>query len=171
MCVYLLKMREYFRWENGYAYGTTLPQRELGDWLTAREELWGGLEDQSFSPIEIDGQRYDPFDSNAINEALETHHLLYSAGYGNKAKPHFFLARLENKIEHQAYRIYISSKEYARDLLAIYKSMVRAVQIFDIIFGTAFFLGFIHSDNFCMFMADHLIIQKNIGFGFSADQD
>jgi hypothetical protein len=118
MCVYLLKMREYFRWEKGYAFGKTLPQRELGDWLTAREGLWGKLEDKSFSPIEIDGRRYDPFDAQAINKTLTTRHLLYSAGYGNKAKPHFFLARLEKTIEQQGFRIYISAEEYARDLSA-----------------------------------------------------
>lgn len=118
MCVYLLKMREYFRWEKGYAYGKTLPQRELGDWLTAREELWGELEDRSFSPLEIDGRQHDPFDAKAINETLKTNRLIYSAGYGNKAKPHFFLARLERIIEHHGYRIHISGEEYARDLSA-----------------------------------------------------
>jgi hypothetical protein len=118
MCVYLLKMREYFRWEKGYAYGKALPHSKLGEWLTAREELWGRLEDKSFSPIEIAGRQHDPFDANAINAALKTHRLLYSAGYGNKAKPHFFLARLEKTIEHQGYRIYICAEEYARDLSA-----------------------------------------------------
>ena len=118
LCVYLLKMREYFRWEKGYAYGRTLPQKELGDWLTAREQLWSRLESKAFSPIDIDGRRYDPFDTNAINEALAAHRLLYSAGYGSKAKPHFFLARLEKRIEQQGYRIYIAAEEYARDLSA-----------------------------------------------------
>ena len=73
MCVYLLKMREYFRWEKNYAYGSTLPQKELGDWLTAREELWGRLEGKPFTPIEIDGRHHDPFDTGAINQALEAH--------------------------------------------------------------------------------------------------
>ena len=118
MCVYLLKMREYFRWEKDYAYGRTLPQKELGDWLIAREKLWETLEDKTFSPIEIDGRRLDPFDAQAVNETLKPHRLLYSAGYGNKAKPHFFLARLEKTIEHQGYRISISAEEYARDLSA-----------------------------------------------------
>ena len=86
--------------------------------LCAREELWGTLEDRSFSAIEIDGRRHDPFDANAVNEALGKHGLLYSAGYGNKAKSHFFLARLEKTIEQQGYRIYISAEEYARDLSA-----------------------------------------------------
>ena len=67
MCVYLLKMREYFRWEKGYGYGEALPNKDLSDWLSAREELWGSLEDTSFSPIAIDGREYDPFDADAID--------------------------------------------------------------------------------------------------------
>jgi hypothetical protein len=118
MCVYLLKMREYFRWEKGYGYGKALPNKDLSDWLSAREELWGSLEDASFSPIAIDGREYDPFDADAINAALKSHRLLYSAGYGNKAKPHFFLARLEKTIEEEGYRIHVSAEEYARDLSA-----------------------------------------------------
>ncbi len=118
MCVYLLKMREYFRWERGYAYGKTLPHREVGDWLVKREERWEKLESSSFTPIEIDGLEYDPFDAAGINAALNSHQLLYSAGYGNKTKPHFFLARLEKTIDHGDYCIHISAEEYARDLSA-----------------------------------------------------
>jgi hypothetical protein len=118
MCVYLLKMREYFRWEKRYAYGTPLPHGEVGDWLTQRENLWESLEQKSFDPLEIDGRQYDPFDTDAINDALSPYQLVYSAGLGHKYKPHFFLARLEKRIEHNDYRIHISAEEYARDLSA-----------------------------------------------------
>lgn len=118
MCVYLLKMREYFRWEMGYNYATSLPNAEVGDWLTKREHLWETLETKAFVPLEIDGQSYDPFDAAGINKALEPHRLVYSAGYGANAKPHFYLARLERNIEHDSYRIHISAEEYARDLSA-----------------------------------------------------
>lgn len=118
MCVYLLKMREYFRWEKGYPYTASLSHSEVGDWLTEREQLWERLEQEDFAPVEIEGIRYDPFDSAAINRQLGKHRLLYSAGYGYKAKPHFFLARLEKVIDHSDYRIYISDREYARDLSA-----------------------------------------------------
>lgn len=118
LCVYLLKMREYYRWEKGYAYSDTLPQEQIGIWLTEREDFWETLENADFVPVEIDGRQYDPFDSDAINAALQEYRLLYSAGYGNKAKPHFYLARREKELVHKDYRIYVSAEEYARDLTA-----------------------------------------------------
>lgn len=79
MCVYLLKMREYPRWEKGYPYTASLSHDEVGDWLTERERLWERLEQEDFAPIEIEGVRYDPFDSDAINWVLSKHQLLYSS--------------------------------------------------------------------------------------------
>ena len=71
MCVYLLKMREYFRWEKGYGFAATLPHKDVGDWLADRENLWEQLEDKDFLPVELNGKQYDPFDSDATNQALE----------------------------------------------------------------------------------------------------
>ena len=116
MCVYLLKMREYFRWEKGYGFATALPHKDVGDWLAKRENLWEQLENKDFSPVELNGKQYDPFDSDSINQVLEEHQLLYSAGYGYKTKPHFFLAQLEKTVTHKNYCVYISADEYARDL-------------------------------------------------------
>ena len=39
LCTYLLKMREYFRWESGADFGSVLDKQRLGDWLTEREGL------------------------------------------------------------------------------------------------------------------------------------
>ncbi len=129
LCVYLLKMREFYRWEKGFPYGASLSSDAIGDWLTAREGLWESLLEQEFLPLEIDDRQFDPFDSERINRALEPHQLLYSAGYGSRAKPHFFLARLEKSIEHKGYRIHITSEELARDLIAP-PAMSRAGEIF-----------------------------------------
>ena len=43
LCVYLLKMREYFRWEQGYRLTEDLPRDELGNWVVARAPLEGFL--------------------------------------------------------------------------------------------------------------------------------
>jgi len=118
LCVYLLKMREYYRWEKRLPYGATLPREDVGNWLTERESLWETLEQEEFLPLEIDGKVYDPFASDAINDALGKHKLLYSAGYGNKSKPHFFLARREQEVVHNGYRILVAAEELARDLSA-----------------------------------------------------
>ncbi len=118
LCVYLLKMREYYRWEHGYPFSADLPHTEVGGWLTERESFWETLENQDFVPLELDGHKYDPFAAEDINPVLEKHGLLYSAGYGNKSKPHFFLARLEQSLQENNYHIYVSAEEYARDLTA-----------------------------------------------------
>ncbi|VAW82634.1 hypothetical protein MNBD_GAMMA13-1445 [hydrothermal vent metagenome] len=118
ICIYLLKMREYFRWEHAFSLGANLPNDEVGNWLTEREQFWETLEEKPFLPLEIGSQQYDPFDTEAINAALNEHGLVYSAGYGSKATPHFFLARLEKQIDHKGYRIHVAAEEYARDLSA-----------------------------------------------------
>jgi hypothetical protein len=118
LCVYLLKMREYYRWEMGYSYATPLSQADIGDWLTRREQLWEALEQEDFTALEIDGHSYDPFDSESVNRALAPHGMVYSAGFGTRAKPHFYLARLERDQSAKDFRIYVSAEEYARDLSA-----------------------------------------------------
>jgi len=116
MCIYLLKMREYFRWEMEQEFGSALPREDVGQWLTEREQLWSDLEDQDFAHLDIEGVSYDPFHSHHINSKLLDHGLVYSAGIGQKSKPHFFLADLIKHERHNGYDIYISAREYARDL-------------------------------------------------------
>ena len=118
LCVYLLKMREYFRWEKGYAFHDNLPDGDLGDWLKERELYWQTIEDESFANLSIAGDSYDPFDIDAVNAALNPHGLVYSGGFGHKYAPHFFIGRLGH-IEKQAdFTILVSENEYARDLTA-----------------------------------------------------
>jgi hypothetical protein len=116
LCIYLLKMREYYRWEKTFAYKQALSTDDIGQWLTQRENLWDEIEDEDYAHIELDNQHYDPFDSASINEKLLEHNLVYSGGIGQKGKPHFFLAELERRENHHDYRILVSGKEHARDL-------------------------------------------------------
>ena len=126
LCVYLLKMREFYRWEQQHAYSDQLSKEEIGQWLTRREELWDQVEDDDYRQIHIAEQSFDPFESDVINQALNqtitqspvdsASKLIYSGGYGVKDKPHFFIAELEDKTEINDYTIYISGKEFARDL-------------------------------------------------------
>ncbi|PKM45260.1 MAG: hypothetical protein CVV05_07805 [Gammaproteobacteria bacterium HGW-Gammaproteobacteria-1] len=118
LCIYLLKMREYFRWERGYGYSERLPEKELGDWLMEREHLWGEIEEQDYHPIELDATHYPPFESESINDCLLPSGLAYSGGYGGLSKPHFFLAELHQVEERHGRRILVTGKEYARDLTA-----------------------------------------------------
>lgn len=118
LCVYLMKMREYYRWEKHLPYGAALERDQVGDWLAAREQLWEDLEGEDLKPLPIGGQTFDPFDTDAINERLAREGLVYSAGLGARAKPHFFLGDLECAQRNGDYAVFVSADEYARDLTA-----------------------------------------------------
>ena len=118
MCVYLLKMREYFRWEKGYDFGASLDKSELGAWLCSRESEWESIEHEDFQPLYINDRTFNPFDTKAINEHLLSQGYIYSGGIGAKSIPHFFIAEYESQSSYRDYQVLISSKEYARDLTA-----------------------------------------------------
>lgn len=118
LCVYLMKMREYFRWEMDIPFGAALVQEQIGTWLQAREQLWEELEEAELGMIEIEGEHFDPFDSEGINARLEPHGLVYSGGLGNRAKPHFVLGDLERRERSGEYDVIVVAGEYARDLTA-----------------------------------------------------
>lgn len=117
LCIYLLKMREFYRWEQGYAFGESLPKGPLGEWLTARERLWESLEEDDYRQIRIAGDEHRPFDNAAINQKLEGQGLVYSGGICG-AKPHFFLAELERSEQREGSRIFIAGRELAREITA-----------------------------------------------------
>ena len=118
LCIYLLKMREFYRWESGYNYGDNIPRAEVGSWLREREELWESLQEKDFAKIPIEGELYDPFDSDAINSTLAPKHLVYSGGFGRDTQAHFFLGVLERHEHHHGFDIIVVADEYARDLTA-----------------------------------------------------
>ena len=116
ICIYLMKMREFYRWENGYAYSDQLPKDEVGSWLRERESLWESVETQEFQPLNIDSRDFEPFDVEAVNDQLGPQGLIYGAGLGYSANPHFFLAELEQSHQVGDRTIYVAGRELARDL-------------------------------------------------------
>jgi len=118
LCTFLLKMREYYRWENELPFARTLPRDELGDWLKAREQAWDGIEADEFAPLPLARGALDPFDAEAANRELLPQGCVYSAGYGRWRKPVFFLGRLLRVEERGGFTVRISSCEYARELAA-----------------------------------------------------
>lgn len=118
LCVYLLKMREMYRWEQGIDFKTLLTTEDVGDWLTAREGLWDDIEEQDYKTLLINGNEYAPYDNDLINTLLLENKLVYNAGLGIRCRPHFFIAELEQRIEENDYTILISGKELARDMAA-----------------------------------------------------
>lgn len=129
MCTYLLKMREYFRWDQGYALTDVLSGEAVGQWVEHREQLWESLARQDYGCLPLHPHCYDPFDNEAINETLTPLGLVYSGGYGGFGKPHFFLGQLLSTEQRDDLMIYISSCEYARDLTAP-PAMIQGKHIF-----------------------------------------
>jgi len=118
LCTYLMKMREYFRWEKGLPFSASLSRDAIGDWLVERESLWESLDEADFEPLLIEGRSYDPFAAEDINQALRHIGLVYSSGLGRNAKPHFFLGGLEKHQQSEGYSLFVANEEYARDLSA-----------------------------------------------------
>jgi hypothetical protein len=135
LCVYLMRMREYYRWEMGRGFGDRLGKEEVGDWLVEREGLWQELDGVPFQHLELDGERcdphgrgkcwerqerfqYDPFDAGAVNGRLAELGLVYGGGLGRTGRPHFFLAEELQRERLEGYELVVSGRELARDLTA-----------------------------------------------------
>ena len=118
LCIFLLKMREFYRWENQIPFSGTLPREDVGQWMQEREQMWEGLEESVFEPLSLGNTLFDPFDAENINRNLVPQGYVYSAGYGRFNKPHFFLGALQRAEQREGYTVYISTCEYARDLVA-----------------------------------------------------
>jgi len=95
LCIYRLKRREFYRSEKGHDYHDNLNSDEIGNWLSAREALWDNIEDNEFSLIHTNKDQYNCFDTENINQELMPQDYIYSAGYGQKSKPIFYLAELD----------------------------------------------------------------------------
>lgn len=117
MCIYLLEMQHYYRWENEIPYAASLPKSELGAWLAERERFWNDLEELPYSTLPV-GEEIDPFDSESVNRLIVPEGYIYSAGYGRFKRPHFFLGKLLKKETRGKYTVLVSGCEYARDLVA-----------------------------------------------------
>ena len=119
LCVYLLQMREFYRWERGMGLGSELSRAEVGDWIAQREARWDGLEGQGYRELPLPGgARLDPFDAEAVNAQLLPHGLLYGAGLLGAGRPVFFLAELHRHEQREGLAVLQGGRELARGLLA-----------------------------------------------------
>jgi len=118
LCIYLLKMREYYRWEKQLPFSKKLDNSDIGQWLTQREALWDTIEEQPYTDLQIEGQVFNPYESELINARLTQKQLVYSGGYGLYGKPVFFTGELIHTEQLNDYTLYITGRELARDLAA-----------------------------------------------------
>ena len=118
LCIYLLKMREFFRWEQGIALTESLPREAVGSWLSEREALWDDLVEATYAPLPVYRERIAPFDEAAINARLRPHGLVYGSGLGAGNKPLFFLGTLLSAERREGLEVIVVADEHARDLAA-----------------------------------------------------
>jgi hypothetical protein len=119
LCTYLLKMREYYRWEQAIPLSQQIAKDAVGPWLIAREQTWDDLDEQDYSALHCGEQRdIDPFDDNTLNQGLLDQGYIYSGGKGLFGKPHFFLGKLAEHRRIDDIDVYIAASEMARDLVA-----------------------------------------------------
>ena len=118
MCIFLLKMREYYRWEQKIPLSKKIPREEVGIWMANREESWEPIENEEYMPLTIGNESFDAFDTQNINTRLLPHGYIYNSGRGVFAKPHFTLGKLHTQETRENISILISEQEYARDLVA-----------------------------------------------------
>ncbi len=129
ICIYLIRMREYYRWVHGFAPDASLDQSALMDWVSDKELAWDEMAENDFRPLEFEGTAYSAFDSVALNHKLHAAGYTYSAGYGRFAKPVFVLAELESSESNEHYQLTLAGRELARELTAP-PAVMQAGQIF-----------------------------------------
>ena len=116
VCGLALRLRDLYKWENRLHPWVEKDSGDILKWIGEKEEEWENLEEKEFYNISLEGQYYDPFDSDDINEVLIRHGLYYGAGYARSLKPTFFLAVLEETLEVSNHTVKILGRELARDL-------------------------------------------------------
>lgn len=116
LCIYLLQMREFYRWEQGLPPLQPMAREAVGAWISAREALWDKLDGQPFRPLPLPGGSADPFDVPAVNAALAPLGLVYGAGYTRPGRASFFLGALESARLREGVLLRVSGREYARGL-------------------------------------------------------
>lgn len=129
LCIYLLRMREYYRWQQKLSWSRRLQVDDVGDWVSETEQHWDEIEDNEYKAVRIDGVEFDPFDIVSINAVLTPHDLVYGAGIGRLGQAQFLLARLEHLQQETAQSVYFCGEELARDSV-VSAAMCRGNQVF-----------------------------------------
>ncbi len=116
ICTLVLKLRNLYKWENGFEPWQEPDSPVLLDWIAAKEDYWETIQGKSYSNVPINGKEVDPFQLPMINEHLSSGNHLYGAGYGRSLKAVFFIAEvLEDRLV-EGCQALILGKEKAREL-------------------------------------------------------
>jgi hypothetical protein len=120
LCIYLLQMREYHRWEHGLPFGAELPRATVGGWLAEREALWDTLEGRALVDLPGPDRPLDAWNVAAVNTALQPLGLSYGAGLTGPERPVFFVAEClhhgTEQVDGEAVQTLRCGRELARSL-------------------------------------------------------
>jgi len=122
LCIYLLQLREFYRWQRGLAFGAELPRAALGAWIAEREALWDGLAEHAIGALPCADAQVDAFDAATINIALRSSGWYYGAGLIGPGRPVFFVAELDRAdtvdVDGETIDVAVCGRELARGLAA-----------------------------------------------------
>ncbi|HBD08445.1 MAG TPA: hypothetical protein DCZ69_09295 [Syntrophobacteraceae bacterium] len=116
LCGFLLRLRDHYKWEHGFNPWEEPEPSDLLEWVEAREEKWLELGDETFQPLVVEGNVYQPFDLDPINDCLRPQGLVYGAGYVAGMKPSFLLAKIVESRSVGSLTMDTVDRELARDL-------------------------------------------------------
>jgi hypothetical protein len=120
LCIYLLDMREFYRWQHRLPLTETLRREALGPWINSRERSWEALRAAagesplgSLRPLDpaVTG---DPFDVRPVDGLLADAGLVYGAGVGRFGRPIFFLADCLRRETRDGLEVLVCGEELAR---------------------------------------------------------
>ncbi len=120
LCIYLLQLREFYRWECGLPFGAVLPRATLGAWIAEREALWERLALRDFAPLPCNGSEIAAFDVDAVNRTLAAAGWRYGAGLAGPGSALFFVAESVSagttEIAGEPVEVEVCGREFARSL-------------------------------------------------------
>ena len=120
LCIYLLQLREFYRWEQRLDFGAELPRAAVGAWIAEREALWDGLAERDIDALPCATGEVDAFDTAAVNRALAGSGWHYGAGLVGPGRPLFFVAERAGagrvEIDGETIQVETCGRELARGL-------------------------------------------------------
>lgn len=116
ICILVLRLRGLYKWEKDIEPWEEPEASEVLDWIDKREQYWDTLLDRGFQTVEMNGNHFDPFDTESINNHLCKNNFYYGAGYGQSMKSIFFVAEILEERQVGANQVIVLGREFAREL-------------------------------------------------------
>jgi len=117
LCGLLLRLRNLYKWERGLPPWQEQETSQVLEWVSQREQLWDEVLEKQPQPLVLNGESFDPFAVEQINQILASHGLLYGAGRVGGGAPVFFLAHEEKAWRQDGLWVHRLGQELTSDIL------------------------------------------------------